>query len=422
MRARWMFFGLLSVLASFFATLVFIHFCAPYYPGQGLSKLSGALQVILQFLRWDRPLLLFVSGILVLSALFVSWLITFLVAPRSASRPWARESLYESMQQVEELKGRVRDLALSIQEKDQQLERLQRESPGSSGGEAPGDLQPELERLQKILDQKEDQVRELRDRLGAAGGSQTTEETGRLQAALEQEREFASTVSHELKNPLAVVSGYSSLLLKRWKNLSEEKKLSYLGILDQEMDRLSRLVNGLLELSRIEQGVAALNISRIDLQSLVRRILDPFQVKSSHLFFALEFPPQPVTLAADEDRLKQVFFNLISNAIKYTPSAGRILVRAEESPEGILVSVTNDGPLIPPEVQKNLFQKFYRIDNEVNRKVPGTGLGLSVCKAIVELHGGRIWLDPKYGEGVRFFFTLPLVAAGVPVQEANRKP
>ena len=437
MRSKVAFICLISFALSGLGGLYVITNCSGYYPGNELAKLSQAVWTVLHFVTRDRQLTIFLMGTLSMLTL-VSGLLTASIFIRSDAglHENAKDDAYPA--EVQQLRGLVADLQKSLEERGDQLGQIRKEyselqmKAGMSSNVETENVRAELERLKMEMERlvaeskyqqdqlkvKAEELERCRDDLEKAQKELEQSKTAppeyaskmeQLEHAFRDEQSFVSTVSHELKNPLAIVIGYVSLLVKRWKNFNDEKKMSYLQIVETEMDRLSRLVNGLLELSRIQQGRAVLNVSRIDLQSLVQRVLDPLQLKSSNLFFALEFPVKPLVLEGDEDRLKQVFFNLLSNATKYTPSAGRIAIQAQETSEGIQVSVTNDGPPIPKEAMPNMFQKFYRVQSEINKKIPGTGLGLSVCKAIVELHGGRIWVDPDFEQGARFIFTLPLV-------------
>lgn len=234
-------------------------------------------------------------------------------------------------------------------------------------------------------------------------------------AALDRlKAEFVSVASHELKTPLSVIRGYVSLLRDEvYGSVTPEQK-KILGSVGDQTDRLGRLIQQLLDISRFEAGVGRLEVKRFDL----RHFLDEFAVSFEALAVQNEIdfevsvaPDLPETIDGDSDRLNEVFGNLLANAFKFTPRGGRIVLRARtmggESP-GILVEVSDTGVGIPSEQLPRIFEKFYQVENEAQPRSLGTGLGLAIAKEIVEAHGGTITAESAMGKGTCFRVFLPL--------------
>jgi signal transduction histidine kinase len=232
--------------------------------------------------------------------------------------------------------------------------------------------------------------------------------------------EFVSVVSHELRTPLTSILGYTELLQAREFPAHERREL--IDTVWKQASHLSNLVEDLLNVSRLDAGRIALSRWALPLSQLVKELtaqLNKALDQSRHrlLFDVSEHLP-PVY--ADRDRVRQILGNLLSNAIKYSPQGGEIVLRADIlrtpppsapplPPEpAMLITVSDPGIGIPAEELPRIFERFYRVDNSNTRKIGGTGLGLAITQALVELHGGRIWVESTPGEGSTFFFTLPL--------------
>lgn len=223
--------------------------------------------------------------------------------------------------------------------------------------------------------------------------------------------EFLSVVSHEIKNPLAAVMGFASALLKLQERLSPDQKREYLDIIINQSKRLVRLVEDLLDVAKIEMGKFDIRRAPTKMLPLASKIAKGLKVQNPQLKFPIEFFDQELELPVDSDKIEQVFINLAGNAVKYSPAEAKVTFRARLDGDHVVFSVEDQGPGIPSEHLGKLFQKFYRIetaDPNVPRKGPkGTGLGLTIAKRIVEMHGGRIWVESELGHGARFCFTLP---------------
>ncbi len=223
------------------------------------------------------------------------------------------------------------------------------------------------------------------------------------------QKTFISVVSHELKTPVSIIKGYAGTLRRQDANWSPEIIQDSLAVIEEEADNLTDLIDSLLEVSRLQAGTFNLEVSEdVQLNRVVENTARKFRNQTDkhqiQVQFAEDFPP----IWGDERRLGQVMNNLISNAIKYSPDGGDILIRGEIHPQHVTVAVRDSGIGIPDHEQHRIFQKFSRLDNALSRKTEGTGLGLFLCKAIIEAHNGRIWFhkNPE-GHGTTFTFSLP---------------
>ena len=223
--------------------------------------------------------------------------------------------------------------------------------------------------------------------------------------------DFVANVSHELNTPLATSKYLLSVIEKGIAGTVTAKQKEYLLLIQNNIGRLTRLIDNLLNLSRIESGRFELRKEKIDLSSIIKEVIESFKVSTEAKKISLKavVVNRPPNLYADKDRLTQVLVNLIDNAIKFTKEDGRITVSVDLENEFMRVGVFDTGAGILPEDAEKLFVKFQRIPQRMDeKKVKGTGLGLSIAKEIVEAHGGRIWVESEQGAGSKFFFTLPV--------------
>jgi signal transduction histidine kinase/CHASE3 domain sensor protein/CheY-like chemotaxis protein len=219
----------------------------------------------------------------------------------------------------------------------------------------------------------------------------------------EMKNEFISIVSHELRTPLSSVLGFIEILLHR--ELPQDKQKKYMDTIHKEAQRLSNLINDFLDLQRMESGHQAYHFAPVDLVPTVQEVSDQWQDKQDHHIQIHHNEPE-IWIRADVDRIRQVFHNLISNAIKYSPGADKLEIYLETKGDKVSISVQDYGLGIPQDASEQLFSKFFRVDNSDRRQIGGTGLGLSIVKEIVEGHHGQITFSSVMGEGTTFTIEL----------------
>jgi two-component system phosphate regulon sensor histidine kinase PhoR len=228
--------------------------------------------------------------------------------------------------------------------------------------------------------------------------------------------EFVANVSHELKTPVAAVKGFAETLLAGAMNDPEIAK-SFLQIIYDESERLNRLIGDILELSKVESKRVPLLFSPVHLNSFVRKTLDMMQSSAVKKDISLDMQVDPeLYMEADEDRLRQIMINLLSNGINYTPEGGKVKVQVEEvtaagdgGEDKIRITISDTGIGIPKKDLPRIFERFYRVDKARSRSSGGTGLGLSIVKHLVELHKGSIRVESDIGLGSKFILDLPVI-------------
>ncbi len=227
---------------------------------------------------------------------------------------------------------------------------------------------------------------------------------------LEQAKsDFVSTVSHELRTPLTSIKAYTATLRRRDVSFDEETRQQFLRVIEEETDRLTRLISDLLDMSRIESGRLELKKREFDLVKLAEIVVGKLESQSAKHTLILAPECDNTKVYADPDKIEQVLMNLLDNAIKYSPQGGEVRVGIGKQRHMVRCSITDPGVGIPAEHIPHIFEKFHRVDNRSTREVYGTGLGLYVSKSIVEAHGGNIWVESEPGKGSTFHFTLPLL-------------
>jgi PAS domain S-box-containing protein len=224
----------------------------------------------------------------------------------------------------------------------------------------------------------------------------------------EMKSQLLSTVSHELRTPLASIKGFATTLLREDVQWDENSRREFLSIIDEESDRLSELISNLLDMSRIEAGTLRVEPEPTNLRPIIDETVSAFQVMTHEHQFQTSSPSELPLVQADPRRARQVLRNLVDNAVKYSPRGGPISITVRKSESDLVVSVTDRGLGIEPDHLDHIFDRFYQVDSASTREVGGSGLGLSICRAIVEAHGGRIWAESRPGVGSTFYFTLPV--------------
>jgi signal transduction histidine kinase len=231
-----------------------------------------------------------------------------------------------------------------------------------------------------------------------------------LEEASQHKSQFLANMSHELRTPLNAILGYTELIADGAYGEPSEKMLGILKRLEANGRHLLGLINDVLDLSKIEAGQLVLELSDYSVQDIaqtVRSTLEPLAADKK-LAFKLELAPELPAGHGDGRRLTQVLINLVGNAIKFT-DAGEVAIKAEANNGSFHVSVRDTGPGISAVDQAKLFQEFQQADNAITRKKGGTGLGLAISKRIIEMHGGKIWVESQPGQGSTFAFTLPVI-------------
>jgi len=215
-----------------------------------------------------------------------------------------------------------------------------------------------------------------------------------------------STVSHELRTPLAAIKGYASTLLAEDVEWDGKSQREFLSIISNETDRLTGLVNNLLDLSRIEAGSLRLSLEKCDIEEVIRRAAERARLESGNRF-SMKVEAGLPPLYADVPRLETILRNLVENAVKYAGGAAAIEVRANREGAAIVFRALDDGPGIPPEQSEKIFERFHRLDEGLARATSGAGLGLAICQGLVRAHKGEIWVEPR-DTGACIAFSIPL--------------
>ena len=221
--------------------------------------------------------------------------------------------------------------------------------------------------------------------------------------------DFVSTISHELRTPLAAIYGAAVTLRRSDLRLVPEQRTQLLGVIANEADRLARIVNDILWASRVESGTLSVTIESCDPARLAREVVE---AQRAHLppgiRLSVSMPGGLPQVAADPDKIRQVLVNLLDNAVKYSPDGGEVELALASSNSRLRFAVRDEGLGIPPSEHSHVFEKFYRLDPDLNRGVGGTGLGLYISRELVRRMGGRIILRSHPGEGSTFTVDLPV--------------
>ncbi|HEX6122988.1 MAG TPA: ATP-binding protein, partial [Ktedonobacterales bacterium] len=224
----------------------------------------------------------------------------------------------------------------------------------------------------------------------------------RTREAEELRSTFTSVISHELQTPIAIIKGYASTLAREdatWDAATAREKLR---AIEEESDRLSHLVGNLLYASRIQAGGLKMERTEVELGQLTRSVVRRFSARGKDWDIRVRFPARCPLVLADRARLEEVLMNLLDNATKYSPREGRIRVRGEVTSEEVIVRVSDTGQGIPLREQERIFERYQRVESAATRRTQGAGLGLYICRAIMEAHGGRIWVQSELGHGSTF--------------------
>lgn len=280
----------------------------------------------------------------------------------------------------------------------------------------------EIDRSMRLLEAKHEELellnlgleKKVEERTGELNKSnlELAEALSRLKALDRMKSDFVSHVSHELRTPLASIKGSVDNMLDGITGMINDKQQQYLFRIKNNTDRLIRLINDLLDISRIESGKIKLRLQAVPIRDIIRDVkesLMPVAKEKDIEFVASDSEWNDLNVKADRDKLSQIFINLLDNAIKFSKTGGRIeIVLSAQNDDFIKASVIDYGMGIPEKDKENIFEKFYQIHSDLEVKAKGTGLGLAITKSLIELHGGKIWVNSKEGEGSDFSFTIPL--------------
>ncbi|TBR25921.1 HAMP domain-containing histidine kinase [bacterium] len=256
----------------------------------------------------------------------------------------------------------------------------------------------------RVLTTRADELGDLSSRFNAMGA--------KLQELEELKDAFLAKITHDLRSPLSAVVGYAGLLEMKAEGPMNDKQLRSVKLIIESANYLAELIDNILDLTKMEAGRMPYNPVPADLSALAKTVVEQLAVKAAEYQVRLEAAgvPPGTKVYADEQALRRVLVNLLSNSLKFTPSGGSVRLEWARTPEGFdRVGVRDTGIGVPAERVATLFTKFTQVPETANvvRPVRGTGLGLAICKEIVEAHGGRIWAESEYKKGSVFFFTLP---------------
>jgi signal transduction histidine kinase len=233
------------------------------------------------------------------------------------------------------------------------------------------------------------------------------------EAANKAKSDFLASMSHELRTPLTAILGFSEVLQDEYFGKLNNKQKEYLNDIRDSGQHLLSLINDILDIAKVEAGKMELELGPVVMREILENSLRMIKEKAATHGIKLELDLAPeiegLKIQADERRLKQIIFNLLSNAAKFTPDGGRIQLVARCENEKLMVAVTDTGIGISPENQQKVFNDFYQLGSSLKNKTAGTGLGLPLSRRMVEMHGGEIWCESEgEGKGSRFTFTIPL--------------
>jgi signal transduction histidine kinase len=236
------------------------------------------------------------------------------------------------------------------------------------------------------------------------------EENRRVQEVNQLKSEFVSLVSHELRTPLTAISGYLDLLLEAPGAQSTAKQQELLSIVKRNAERLVKLIDDLLDLSRIESGKVELSITAVDIVAVITEVVSLLQpqIEAKGQELSFDRTHSLPAVAGDAERIRQILINLLSNAHKYTPRGGQIWLTARAEDGWVRIDMQDNGIGLSPDEQAHLFDRFFRARQPAMKSVEGTGLGLPITRLLVDMHGGRITVTSAPGEGSTFSFTLPV--------------
>lgn len=221
--------------------------------------------------------------------------------------------------------------------------------------------------------------------------------------------EMMATLSHELRMPLTTIKGYATMLLMDEVQWSRTQINGYLRLIDEECESMQSMIRTILDSSLLDVNRLSIEAQPLRLEKIAHQVANEIQRETTSHRLIVDLSPALPLVNADARWIKQVFRNILDNAVKYSPNGGLIVIHGEVRKEDVVISIADQGIGISPEDLIPIFEKYFRVRNHNTRSIPGTGLGLPIARAIVEVHGGRIWADSKLGQGTTVYFSLPIL-------------
>ncbi|MBN2455119.1 MAG: PAS domain S-box protein [Sedimentisphaerales bacterium] len=231
--------------------------------------------------------------------------------------------------------------------------------------------------------------------------------------------DFVSSVSHELRTPLTSIRAYASTIL-RDPNMAEQTRRQFVTVIDKESERLGRLIEDVLEISRIESGLINISKQLLDVSSIIEQVVSTLRplAEKKNVQMKLELDSAGVELVGDESKIRSAISNLVDNAIKFTKPGGRVSVSLRQLSEELVIAISDTGMGIPKDALQRIFRRFFRVHHE-GKQIPGTGLGLAIVKEVITLHSGRIEVQSKLEEGTTFRIFLPIQKTQLQIVAGN---
>jgi signal transduction histidine kinase len=234
-----------------------------------------------------------------------------------------------------------------------------------------------------------------------------THDISTYQKLEKQKDDFIAIASHELKTPVTTIKAFAQILRKKWSEASDAESKHFLQKMDLQVDKLTVLIRQLLDVGKLQSGELKIHKQMFNLDSLIENIIDDFQ-QTTETHTIIKDGKLGTKIRADKNLITQVLNNLISNAIKYSPEAKKVIVKVKKQPNEVLIGVQDFGIGIPKESREKIFDRFFRINDTNGQRFPGLGLGLYISKEIISKHNGRVWVESNGSKGSTFFFTLPV--------------
>lgn len=310
------------------------------------------------------------------------------------------------MTEIEQLKGQLKQAQETLKTQTWGLEKT---------NEAIKLLYKEIEKKNKALEVSNEKTLRVMNKLQEneqrlyATNRALMSANEKLQTLDQMKSKFVADVSHEFRTPMTVIKEAIAQILDGLAGKINPKQRQMLEMGERSLDRLTRLVTDILDLSRIEADKVELKKEKVDTMALLNETFATFKIQLSkkQITFKKDIPQDVGPIWADKDKITQVVINLLNNAVKYTPAGGSITVGFRETDQESRFEISDTGPGISKENYQKIFDKYERITSEKFEKHEGTGLGLPISKDIIGLHKGRIWVESELGKGSKFIFTLP---------------